>query len=177
MICRCPGRCTSPSCARRGRMPGSADRRRRGQGPARMSRCSRPPTSASARPHRRSSSWTSTGTARTWSATGCGSPERSSRSVLAPTRELSVDAAELVAVDYDPLPVVTEPAAALEDEDAAVRGGRHERLRRAIPAEQRRGAVRRLRGDRGWSASPVSESRLARSSRGRRRPGSRRTVV
>ena len=36
--------------------------------------------------------------------------------VVAPSRERSVDAAELVAVDYEPLPVVTEPVAALKDE-------------------------------------------------------------
>ncbi len=35
--------------------------------------------------------------------------------VLAPTRELSVDATEVVAVEYEPLPVVIEPQAALED--------------------------------------------------------------
>jgi carbon-monoxide dehydrogenase large subunit len=36
--------------------------------------------------------------------------------VLAGTRARSVDAAELVAVDYDPLPVVTDAADALSDE-------------------------------------------------------------
>jgi aerobic carbon-monoxide dehydrogenase large subunit len=36
--------------------------------------------------------------------------------VLADTREASVDAAELVAVDYEPLPVVTDPAEAARDE-------------------------------------------------------------
>jgi carbon-monoxide dehydrogenase large subunit len=36
--------------------------------------------------------------------------------VLAPTREASVDAAELVEVEYDPLPVVIDPAAAATDE-------------------------------------------------------------
>jgi len=36
--------------------------------------------------------------------------------VLAPTRERSVDAAELVEVDYEPLPVVTDPLEALKDE-------------------------------------------------------------
>jgi carbon-monoxide dehydrogenase large subunit len=36
--------------------------------------------------------------------------------VLAPTRERSVDASELVAVDYDPLPVVTDPREALANE-------------------------------------------------------------
>ncbi len=36
--------------------------------------------------------------------------------VLAPTRELSVDAAELVEVDYEPLPVVTDPLEAIKDE-------------------------------------------------------------
>jgi carbon-monoxide dehydrogenase large subunit len=36
--------------------------------------------------------------------------------VLAPTRERSVDAAELVAVDYEPLPVVTDPREALQNE-------------------------------------------------------------
>ncbi len=35
---------------------------------------------------------------------------------LAPTREASVDAAELVEVDYDPLPVVIDPASAATDE-------------------------------------------------------------
>ncbi|HZD37538.1 MAG TPA: xanthine dehydrogenase family protein molybdopterin-binding subunit [Actinomycetes bacterium] len=34
--------------------------------------------------------------------------------VVAATREQALDAAELVAVDYDPLPVVTDPAAAVE---------------------------------------------------------------
>jgi aerobic carbon-monoxide dehydrogenase large subunit len=34
--------------------------------------------------------------------------------VVASTREQALDAAELVAVDYDPLPVVTDPAAAVE---------------------------------------------------------------
>jgi aerobic carbon-monoxide dehydrogenase large subunit len=36
--------------------------------------------------------------------------------VLAPTRELSVDAAEQVEVEYEPLPVVTDAAEALKDE-------------------------------------------------------------
>jgi carbon-monoxide dehydrogenase large subunit len=36
--------------------------------------------------------------------------------VLAPTRERSVDAAEMVAVDYDPLPVVTDALEAASDE-------------------------------------------------------------
>jgi carbon-monoxide dehydrogenase large subunit len=36
--------------------------------------------------------------------------------VLAPTREQSVDAAELVEVDYEPLPVVTDAVEALKDE-------------------------------------------------------------
>jgi carbon-monoxide dehydrogenase large subunit len=36
--------------------------------------------------------------------------------VLAPTRERSADASELVAVDYEPLPVVTDPIEAVQDE-------------------------------------------------------------
>jgi carbon-monoxide dehydrogenase large subunit len=36
--------------------------------------------------------------------------------VLAPTREQSVDAAELVDVDYEPLPVVTDPLEAVEND-------------------------------------------------------------
>jgi carbon-monoxide dehydrogenase large subunit len=36
--------------------------------------------------------------------------------VLAPTRETSVDAAELVEVEYDPLPVLVDPAEAAKDE-------------------------------------------------------------
>ena len=36
--------------------------------------------------------------------------------VLAETREASVDAAELVAVEYEPLPVVTDPVEAVKDE-------------------------------------------------------------
>ena len=48
--------------------------------------------------------------------------------VVAESREASVDAAELVMVDYEPLPAVIDIREAAEDEVAAVRGGRHQHL-------------------------------------------------
>ena len=59
------------------------------------------------------------------------------------------DAAELVVVDYDPLPVVVDPMEALAGRDPAVPRGRHQRVRRlrddGRPRRDRR-PVRRLRG-------------------------------
>ncbi len=61
--------------------------------------------------------------------------------VLAPTREASVDAAELVEVEYDPLPVLVDPAEAVRDEVLLFEGSGDEHLRDPPPIDQRRGAV------------------------------------
>ena len=46
-----------------------------------------------------------------------------------------MDAAELVIVDYDPLPAVTDPRG-VEEASAPVPGGRHERLLADVPGER-----------------------------------------
>ena len=53
--------------------------------------------------------------ARGW----CGSSATSSRPIVAETRAQALDAAEAVIIEYDPLPVVVDPEAALA-EDAPV---------------------------------------------------------
>ena len=60
--------------------------------------------------------------------------------VVTESRAAGIDAAELVMVDYEPLPVVVDPRRALRGRDAAVPRGRHERLRaRSSPGERDEG--------------------------------------
>ena len=94
--------------------------------------------------------------------------------VISDDRATGVDAAELVMVDYDPLPAVVDPDEASEGRGVALPGRRHERCRQREPARVGRDALRRLRRDRLGHARQPAHGRLPargalRRGRGRRR--------
>ena len=78
--------------------------------------------------------------------------------VLTEERYQGEDAAELVDVDYDPLPAVVDPRDAATRRGAAVPRGRHERRASPRAAGRRRGHLRRLRGRRQPARSSTSGS-------------------
>ncbi len=79
--------------------------------------------------------------------------------VLAESREQSVDAAELVIVDFDPLDPVTDAAVAAEGRDPPVRGRRQQRVRSRAGGESRPGPVRRAA--RWWHRGRLTSQRMA----------------
>ena len=94
-------------------------------------------------------------------------PGRPVAVVVAESRALAKDAAELVEVDYEPLPSIADVAEGARGRRAArARGPRHERVLRL---EARDGRASRLR-----STRPTSSSRDATSSRGSYRTRSSR---
>ena len=70
--------------------------------------------------------------------------------VLGTDKYAVVDAAEDVTVEYDPLPVVTDPEAALEDGSPIIHEefGTNKVFEWSLPGRRRRGRVRRRRRDR-----------------------------
>ena len=80
--------------------------------------------------------------------------------VVSESRVQGMDAAALVAVDYDPLPAVVDPREALADRDAPVPGRRHERVSAEGRGRARRRAVRRLRRRRLGTARQPAARRL-----------------
>ena len=108
---------TSCSCARRSRTPRDrVDRHQRGRGDARRASPSYTHDDPRARPGaglRDAAAGVQPPAART--TAWCASSATSSRWSSAETRAQAVDAAETVIVDYDPLPAVVDPEAALAD--------------------------------------------------------------
>ena len=75
--------------------------------------------------------------------------------VIAETAPQAADAADLVVVDYEPLPAVIDPEAAATRRGAAVPRGRDERRACACPSKTS-GRLHRLRGRREPSGSSTS---------------------
>ena len=73
--------------------------------------------------------------------------------ILSEDRASGEDAAELVIVDYEPLPVVVDALEAVEERGPAVPGGGHEPRDRPCAPGARPGAVQRMRGRRVGNAS------------------------
>ena len=87
--------------------------------------------------------------------------------VIAEDRYQAADAAELVVVDYDPLPVVVDPEASTARRGAAVPRCRDER--RAAVAREAGGRLQRVRGHRGRAdRQPAADRSADRAALGRR---------